>query len=51
MTLPADACFNLVEEGARVPLKLALEDIDGTTGKYWANDSISGTGSGKVQKW
>jgi carbonyl reductase 1 len=39
------------EEGARVPLNIALNDIQGTTGKYWANSSISGTGAGQVQKW
>ncbi|KAH8082353.1 hypothetical protein HD553DRAFT_71696 [Filobasidium floriforme] len=40
-----------LEEGARVPLNIALKDIGGTTGKYWANSSVSGTGEGQVQKW
>lgn len=43
--------LNSTEEGARVPLNIALKDIGGTTGKYWANSSISGTGEGQVQKW
>jgi hypothetical protein len=42
---------NFAEEGARVPLNIALKDIGGTTGKYWANSSVSGTGEGQVQKW
>jgi hypothetical protein len=42
---------DVTEEGARVPLNIALKDIGGTTGKYWANSSVSGTGEGQVQKW
>jgi hypothetical protein len=51
---PAHRVFaftNIAEEGARVPLNIALKDIGGTTGKYWANSSVSGTGEGQVQKW
>lgn len=39
------------EEGARVPIHLAFDNLEGVTGRYWANDSISGTGHGKVQEW
>ena len=39
------------EEGARIPVHLALGDIGDVTGKYWGNDSISGRGVGKVQPW
>lgn len=39
------------EEGARVPLHLAFGDIGNVTGRYWANDSVSGKGTGKVQPW
>ncbi|KAL6711549.1 hypothetical protein ACN47E_004483 [Coniothyrium glycines] len=39
------------EEGARVPLHLAFGDIGNVSGRYWANDSVSGKGSGKVQDW
>ncbi|MCJ1410277.1 hypothetical protein MMC19_004362 [Ptychographa xylographoides] len=39
------------EEGARIPYRLAFKDIDGVTGRYWGNDSISGRGEGKVQTW
>ncbi|KAF2280132.1 NAD(P)-binding protein [Westerdykella ornata] len=38
-------------EGARIPLKLALGDIGGISGRYWANDSVSEKGDGKVQPW
>lgn len=40
-----------LEEGARIPVKLALGDIDGVSGVFWANDDIKGRGEGKVQKW
>lgn len=39
------------DEGARIPVHLAFGDIGGVTGKYWANDSISGRDVGKVQPW
>lgn len=39
-------------EGAKIPLHLALDDIDSLTGKYWANDSYSDTTRlGRVQDW
>ncbi|KAA8647052.1 hypothetical protein EYZ11_006986 [Aspergillus tanneri] len=40
-----------VEEGARIPLRLAIGDIGGVSGRYWANDSVAGTGSGRVKDW
>lgn len=39
------------EEGARIPIHLAFDHLDGVTGRYWGNDTISGTGPGKVQPW
>lgn len=39
------------EEGAKIPVRLALGDIGGVSGIYWGNDSISGRGEGKVQEW
>lgn len=39
------------EQGARIPVRLALGDIGGVSGRYWANDSVSGRGEGKVQDW
>lgn len=39
------------EEGARVPVRLAFDDLDGVTGEYWANDSVRSRESGKVQPW
>ena len=39
------------EEGARIPVRLAVGDLGGVTGRYWGNDNISDTGEGKVQEW
>jgi len=38
------------EEGARVPLMLAVGDV-GVTGKYWENASVFDKGSGRVAEW
>lgn len=38
-------------EGARIPVRLAFDDIGGSTGDFWANSSVSGKGDGKVRKW
>ena len=44
-----------LEEGARIPARLALDhDIGNVSGKYWSNDSLTGTGYGKpreVSEW
>lgn len=40
-----------VQEGARVPIKLAFGDVKGVTGKFWANEIITDTGDGKVREW
>jgi len=40
-----------LEEGAKIPVRLALGDDGGVTGIYWANDSIKDRGEGKVQEW
>ena len=42
---------SVVEEGARIPLRVGFGDINGLTGKYWANDEIWGKGEGRVQAW
>jgi len=39
------------EEGAKIPVRLAVGNVGGVSGKYWANDSIRGIGEGKVQEW
>lgn len=39
------------EEGARIPVRLAFDELDGVTGEYWANDSVRSRESGKVQPW
>ena len=38
-------------EGARIPIRLGFGDIQGVTGRYWGNNSISGKGFGQVQEW
>lgn len=39
------------EEGARIPVRLAMGDVKGVSGRYWANDSIGEKAEGKVQEW
>lgn len=39
------------EDGAKIPVRLAVGDVEGVSGKYWANDSIQGREEGKVQPW
>lgn len=39
------------EEGAKVPLKLAVGDIGQVSGKYWENESVYSKGSGRVAEW
>lgn len=38
-------------DGAKIPVRLAVGDLGGVSGRYWANDSISDTGDGHVQTW
>ena len=38
-----------VEEGIRIPPRLAFGDIGDLSGRYWANDDNADTGYGKVQ--
>lgn len=39
------------EEGARIPMRLAFEELGGVTGKYWANGSVRSRDAGDVQEW
>lgn len=39
------------QEGAKIPVKLAIGDIANVTGRYWANDDKESTNDGKVQDW
>lgn len=39
------------EDGAKIPVRLALEDLGGVTGRYWANGSVRSRESGEVQEW
>ena len=40
----------LVDE-AKIPVQLGLGNIDGVTGRYWGNTSVSDTGDGQVMEW
>jgi carbonyl reductase 1 len=39
------------EEGAVVPIHLALGEVDGVSGRYWANESIRTKGRPEVKEW
>lgn len=39
------------EDGAKIPVRLAIGDIGGVSGRYWANDGVQNTGDGEVQEW
>ncbi|KAK6366357.1 hypothetical protein LTR64_008371 [Lithohypha guttulata] len=39
------------QEGARIPVRLAVGDLEGNNGCYWANDSISSRANGHVKAW
>ncbi|CZT14913.1 uncharacterized protein RCC_00846 [Ramularia collo-cygni] len=39
-----------VAEGSEIPVRLALDDLGGVSGEYWANDSVRSRELGKVQK-
>ena len=39
------------QDGAIIPLRLAVVDIGGLTGKYWANETVFAKGDGRVQNW
>ncbi|KAF2726032.1 NAD(P)-binding protein [Polychaeton citri CBS 116435] len=40
-----------VEDGAKIPVRLAFGDLGGVSGGYWANDSVRSKGEGKLQEW
>ena len=40
-----------LEDGATIPLRLAIGDIDGVSGQYWANASVFENAAGMVQPW
>jgi carbonyl reductase 1 len=39
------------EDGAKIPVRLALGDIGDVTGRYWANSSVRSKEEGEVQEW
>ena len=40
-----------IEDGAVIPIRLATGKIDGITGEFWENPSVSGTSDGRVSVW
>ena len=40
-----------IEDGAKVPVKLATGDIQRVSGEFWENPSVSNTGDGEVSVW
>ncbi|CAG8152024.1 unnamed protein product [Penicillium salamii] len=40
-----------LEDGAKIPLRLAVGDIGQTSGRYWANDSVASTDNGEIQNF
>lgn len=41
----------MLAEGAKIPIRLGFKDIDGITGRYWANLAVSESGEGRVIEW
>lgn len=39
------------EDGAKIPVRLAIGDIGEISGRYWANDGVENTADGEVQEW
>nr|POE79723.1 carbonyl reductase [nadph] 1 [Quercus suber] len=39
------------DDGAKIPVRLALDDLEKVTGKYWANKSVRSKEAGQVQEW
>jgi carbonyl reductase 1 len=39
------------EQGAVIPVKLAVGEIGGVSGAYWANESVRSKEDGKVMEW
>ncbi|KAK3700550.1 hypothetical protein LTR37_015878 [Vermiconidia calcicola] len=40
-----------VEDGAKIPVRLAMADIGDVSGEYWANGSVRSKEEGEVQQW
>jgi carbonyl reductase 1 len=40
-----------LEQGARIPVRLAIGDIGKESGRYWGNDGVFDTGDGKAIHW
>ena len=40
-----------LEDGAKIPVRLAVGDIADESGKYWGNKDVFGTGDGEIRPW
>jgi len=38
-------------DGAKIPCRLAVGDIENKTGEFWENSSVTATGDGQVSTW
>ncbi|MCJ1254646.1 hypothetical protein MMC24_002461 [Lignoscripta atroalba] len=38
-------------DGAKIPIRLGFKDINGVTGRYWGNPTVSDTEDGQIQSW
>nr|POE66157.1 carbonyl reductase [nadph] 1 [Quercus suber] len=38
-------------DGAKIPVRLAFDDLEGASGKYWANESVRSKEEGGMQEW
>ena len=39
------------DDGAKIPVRLAIADIDGVTGRYWNNEDKESTADGRICEW
>jgi carbonyl reductase 1 len=39
------------EQGAKIPVRLAVGDVGGVSGKFWANCDMRSVGSGEAREW
>lgn len=40
-----------IEDGAKIPVRLAVGDIGNSSGDFWQNDNNTDTGDGHISEW
>lgn len=40
-----------LEQGGKIPVRCAVGDIQGATGEFWENKSVTDTGDGAISVW